>query len=179
VTGVQTCALPILIRHDDVAVVVERESRIVRDFPDVAFGVREIADKAAPEDALTVLQDFAAGFLRGAEHEIDFGFARHVISERNAAEPRSRILDLRILGERLAAVDAENDAACVEKGDAFGILQAARQAHVFIKLRRLREVFDPERYQTQAKGRSLAHAANRSIWSPFIAGLLKRAVVRR
>ena len=68
-------------RQRYVAVGVDRESRIVGDFPEMAVGIGEIAVPAAPEGALRRLDDAAAGLLGRRQNLVDLGIGARVVGE--------------------------------------------------------------------------------------------------
>ena len=53
----------------------------MRDFPDMALGVGEIAVPATPEGLLGRLDDAATGALGFGQHGIDFGIGAGVVGE--------------------------------------------------------------------------------------------------
>ena len=102
-------AVVVHARQRDAAVGGDREGRIVRDFPDMAVRIGEIAVPAAPEGAARRLDDAAAGLLGRSQHFVDLGVRAGVVGKVDAAKASAGVNSmpgiLRQLGARKQAED--------------------------------------------------------------------------
>jgi hypothetical protein len=96
---------------------LELEVRVPGDFPEEAVRIGEVAGVATPEGVVRGLLELRARLHRNGEQPIDVGLRRHVVREREAAEPRAFRGDERVLRQRVTRVQRQPGSAQLQEGD--------------------------------------------------------------
>src|SRR5262249_15294809 len=145
------------------------EIRIVRDFPEMAVGIREIAGIAAPKYRLRRPDDRRARGC-GARHCVLDLLPRGAVPGKRDVAIAARLLnrDLGVLRQFGRRPERQDHPAGLEERDALGVACLAPETERLVERRAPRQVADTERQQGATGGR-LGHVRTASAAPPHCA----------
>lgn len=97
------------------------------------IGVGKIARVSAPECLSRRLRDCAAVVFDKSESLIDGGFAFEIDCDGKTAKAASYCVNTGIFGQRLMAIEPEDHAAHIEKGDTISRCVGDNESETFVE----------------------------------------------